>query len=314
MLVALGLVVFFLLQLVALVMIPIGLPGTFVQVGAAAAVAILSDGTRMSWTWVVVFALLALVAEVVEFLCGQWGARRYGGSRAAGWGALVGGIAGAFVGGIPLPIIGALIMSFVGTFLGAVAGEMWQRGRIEADLRVGWGALIGRVVGVATKLCVAFLILILSGAVVLAQLAGTEASARAAGATVGGARPRPAAAGPAGFVADHERPARRAADRQWLAGAGADVRRQDRVEARRERRRGARGAGAARLRAVEVHDLRLLHVDELDVARARHEDEVGIALIRDPGADRRVRRREARDLGGTEVARAQQDAAVARIG
>lgn len=169
MLLVVGIAFFFLLQLAALVMIPIGLPGTFLQVAAAVAVAMLSDGTRMSWTWVGVFLLLAIVAEVVEFLCGQWGARRFGGSRAAGWGALVGGIAGAFVGGIPLPIVGAILMSFFGTFVGAIAGEMWQRGQVEPNLRVGTGALIGRVVGVGTKLCVAFVILILSGVVVLSQ-------------------------------------------------------------------------------------------------------------------------------------------------
>jgi uncharacterized protein YqgC (DUF456 family) len=169
MLLVLGIAVFFLLQVAALVMIPLGLPGTFLQVGAAVAVAMLSDGTRMSWTWVGVFLLLAVTAEVIEFLCGQWGTRRFGGSRAAGWGALVGGIAGAFVGGIPLPIVGAILMSFFGTFVGAIAGEMWQRGQVEPNLRVGTGALIGRVVGVGTKLCVAFVILILSGVVVLSQ-------------------------------------------------------------------------------------------------------------------------------------------------
>jgi uncharacterized protein len=254
MLVVLGIVVYFLVQLVALVMIPIGLPGTFVQVLAAAAVAVLSDGTHMTWTWVVVFAVLALVAEIVEFLCGQWGARRYGGSRAAGWGALVGGIAGAFVGGIPLPVIGALLMSFFGTFVGAIAGEMWQRGQVEPDLRVGWGALVGRVVGVATKLCVAFVILILSGAVVLAQL-GTADRSAAAGAALGHARLRPAAARAAGVRADHQRPARRAAELERLARARPHVLRQDVVDPARQRRREAGDARAVRLVAMEVDEL-----------------------------------------------------------
>jgi uncharacterized protein len=312
MLVVLGIVVYFLVQLVALVMIPIGLPGTFLQVGAAAAVAILSDGTHMSWTWVVVFAFLALVAEVVEFLCGQWGARRFGGSRAAGWGALVGGIAGAFVGGIPLPIIGALLMSFFGTFVGAIAGEMWQRGQLEPDLRVGTGALVGRVVGVATKLCVAFVILILSGAVVLAQV--TTGGSATAGAAFGDARLRSAAAGPAGVGADHQRPARRAAEPQRLAGPRPQVLGQDVVDPARQRRHEAGDARAVRLVAMEVDQLRLLDVDELDVVLVREQHEVGIARPRDEAADRRVGRHEPLHHAGAQVACVQQHAVVARVG
>lgn len=309
MLVVFGIAVFFLVQLVALVMIPIGLPGTFLQVGAAMAMAILSDGTRMSWTWVVVFALLALVAEVVEFLCGQWGARRFGGSRAAGWGALAGGIAGAFVGGIPLPIVGALLMSFFGTFVGAIAGEMWQRGQLEPDLRVGTGALVGRIVGVATKLCVAFVILILSGAVVLAQLGSATA-----GAALRDARLRPAAARAACVRADHQGPARRTAELQRLAGAGPHVFREDRVDAARQRRHEAGDARAVRLVAMEVDQLGLLHVDELDVERIRDEHEVGIALARDEAADGRVGCHEPLHHLGAEVAPVEQDALIARVG
>jgi uncharacterized protein YqgC (DUF456 family) len=310
MLAALGIGVFFLAHVIALVMIPLGLPGTFLQVGAAAAMAILSDGTRMSWTWVVVFALLALVGEIVEYASGQWGTRRFGGSRAAGWGALAGGIAGAFVGGIPLPIVGSLLMSFVGTFVGAIAGEMWQRGQLAPDLRVGTGALVGRVVGVGTKLCIAFVILIMSGAVVLTQLA----SSAAAGAALGDARLRPAAARAAGVRADHQGPARRAADLQRLARAGAHVGRQDVVDAARQRRHEAGDAGAVRLVAMEMDQLRFLDVDELDVALIRDDHEVGIARARDVPADRRIRRREPLHHVDAEVAPVQQDAVIARVG
>jgi uncharacterized protein YqgC (DUF456 family) len=275
--------------------------------------AILSDGTRMSWTWVVVFALLALFGEAVEFFCGQWGARRFGGSRAAGWGALAGGIIGAFVGGIPLPIVGALLMSFFGTFVGAIAGEMWQRGQLEPDLRVGTGALVGRVVGVATKLCVAFVILILSGAVVLAQL-GADARSTAAGAALRDAGVRPAAARAAGVRADHQRPARGAAELERLARARPHVLGQDVVDAARERRHEARDARRVRLVAMEVDQLGLLDVDELDVVRIGHDQEVGIARARDEAADRRVGRHQPLDHVGPEVAPVEQHAVVARVG
>jgi len=114
------------------------------------------------------FLGLALVGEVVEFLSGQWGTRRFGGSRRAGWGALIGGIIGAVVGGIPIPVIGAIVMSFVGTFVGALVGEMSAQ-RAAPDVRVGLGALLGRAIGVATKLGIGMVIFITSAAVVLAR-------------------------------------------------------------------------------------------------------------------------------------------------
>lgn len=164
MLAAFGLVTFFAVQLVGLLLIPLGLPGLWLQVAACAAVVLASGGAHLGWGWVALFAGLGIVGEIVEFLSGQWGARRFGGSHAAGWGALVGGIAGALVGGIPIPVIGAVVMSFVGTFAGAIAGEMWARRHGAPDLRIGVGAVLGRAIGVATKLALAFVILILSAA------------------------------------------------------------------------------------------------------------------------------------------------------
>lgn len=173
----LGIALFLAANLAALVMIPLGLPGTFVQVAAALAMTIITDGARLGWTWVVLFLGLALVGEVVEFLSGQWGARRFGGSRGAAWGALVGGVVGAFVGGIPIPVVSAVVMSFVGTFVGALVGEMSARRVAAPDVRVGMGAVVGRVVGVATKLSLAFLMLIVSASVLVAQYwAGGRAS------------------------------------------------------------------------------------------------------------------------------------------
>jgi hypothetical protein len=163
-----GIVLFFFVQLAALVMIPLGLPGTFLQVAAAVVLAIASDGTLLGWRWVGVFLVLALIGEVVEFLSGQWGTRRFGGSRRAGWGALIGGLVGAVVGGIPIPVIGAIVMSFVGTFVGALIGEMSAQGTTP-DVRVGLGALLGRAIGVATKLGIGMMILVISATVVLTR-------------------------------------------------------------------------------------------------------------------------------------------------
>jgi uncharacterized protein len=150
--------VFVLVQLLALCVIPLGLPGTWLQV-IAAAVAIWAIGDQLGGLLVLV--MLAVAGEIAEMLSGQWGARRFGGSPRAAWGALIGGFAGLFV-GTPVPLVGSLVMSFVGTFAGAIIGEMSGRRRIAPELRVGLGAVLGRALGIAAKLGVGFVIAILS--------------------------------------------------------------------------------------------------------------------------------------------------------
>ena len=150
--------VFVLVQLAALCMIPLGLPGTWVQI-VAATVAIWATGRSI--VELAVLVLLAVAGEVAELVSGQWRARRFGGSPRAAWGALIGGFAGLFV-GTPVPVIGSLVMSFFGTFVGAIVGEMSGRRQMAPEFRVGLGAVLGRALGVAAKLGVGFVIAILS--------------------------------------------------------------------------------------------------------------------------------------------------------
>ncbi|HEY3324310.1 MAG TPA: DUF456 domain-containing protein [Planctomycetota bacterium] len=164
-----GLIVFFLVLIAGMFIIPFGLPGTFLQVAAAAILATATHGTKITWGWVLAFLLMALIGEAIEFMSGQWGAKRFGGSKAAAWGALIGGLLGAMFGGIliPIPVIGSLIASFIGTFAGAVYGQMRANQEQPMNLRVGFGAVLGRAIGVAIKLFIALTILIASAVIVL---------------------------------------------------------------------------------------------------------------------------------------------------
>jgi uncharacterized protein len=128
-----------------------------------------TSGEKMGWIWVAFFAVLGIVGEAIEFISGQWGAKRFGGSHGAAWGALIGGLLGAIFGGavIPIPVIGSLIMSFFGTFAGAIAGEMHVQRSREPNVRVGFGAVLGRALGVGFKLFIGFLIALLSAFVII---------------------------------------------------------------------------------------------------------------------------------------------------
>jgi uncharacterized protein YqgC (DUF456 family) len=135
--------------LLSFVMIPFGLPGLWIMVGAALAYQLLLPGTIGMGT-LVATALLALVAEVLEFtLAGRY-ARKYGGSRRAGWGAIIGSIVGAIV-GVPIPILGSIVGGFVGAFAGAFIAERSRGTEVAGSSRVATGALIGRVVAAAMK-------------------------------------------------------------------------------------------------------------------------------------------------------------------
>ncbi|MBD0320832.1 MAG: DUF456 domain-containing protein [Gemmatimonadetes bacterium] len=102
-----------------------------------------------------VVVVLAVLAEVAEFVLGGRYAERYGGSKRAAWGAILGGLAGALL-GVPVPIIGSVIGAFVGSFVGAALLEMtnnkdWKNPQWRGAVRVGWGAFLGRLVATAVK-------------------------------------------------------------------------------------------------------------------------------------------------------------------
>ena len=91
-------------------------------------------------------ALAAAVAMTMDYLAGVWGTRRYGGSHAAVWGSILGGLLGVAVLG-PAGII-------LGPLAGAVDGELLAGRTARQALRAGWGTLLGFLGGVAVKLAI----------------------------------------------------------------------------------------------------------------------------------------------------------------
>ncbi len=140
---------------VSLVLIPLGLPGLWIMIASAVAYNFLVETSPISWVTIVGIALLGLVAEWFEFTLSGKYARKYGGSRRAGWGAIIGGMLGAFM-GIPIPILGPVIGAFVGSFSGALIGELSTGSSGAASTRAATGALIGRALATAMKVGVGF--------------------------------------------------------------------------------------------------------------------------------------------------------------
>jgi uncharacterized protein YqgC (DUF456 family) len=144
---------------ISLIMIPLGLPGTWIMVAAALGYWILVPTGGVGMVTVIGTGVLALIGEIIEFsLSGRY-ARKYGGSRRAGWGAIIGGIVGAFV-GVPVPIVGPVIGGFVGSFAGALVAELSRGSGGGTATRVAWGALIGRVTAAAAKVAIGIVMIV----------------------------------------------------------------------------------------------------------------------------------------------------------
>ncbi|WP_407568687.1 DUF456 domain-containing protein [Deinococcus altitudinis] len=129
----------------------VGMVGTFIPVVPAtllifvgSVIATLMDGFQ-PWPdlpFLVTFAALTLAISLIDNFASAWGARKYGGSRQAGWGALIGGVAGLF---LPFGLI-------VGPLAGALLAELLVVRKPFAEaLRSAWGTLVGLLTGIAAK-------------------------------------------------------------------------------------------------------------------------------------------------------------------
>jgi uncharacterized protein len=152
-----ALIVLAVVILLSLVLIVLGLPGLWIMVASAVTYNLIVPGDPIGWFTLVAVAVLALVAELLEFTMTGRYARKYGGSRRAGWGAIIGGMIGAFV-GVPVPIVGPIIGAFVGSFCGALVAELTGGSSAGDATRVAKGALIGRVVSTVLKIGIGFTI------------------------------------------------------------------------------------------------------------------------------------------------------------
>lgn len=136
--------------LLGLVMIPFGMPGTLVLFAAAFCYYMLVPHAGIGIVTVVVMGVLMVIAEGLEWVLTSRFTRKYGGSKRASWGAIIGGMLGAFF-GVPVPVVGSVIGAFVGAFLGAFVFEWSRHGGTGTATRVAWGAFVGRVTAAALK-------------------------------------------------------------------------------------------------------------------------------------------------------------------
>lgn len=144
-----------------LVLVPLGLPGLWVMVGALLAYGWLTDFRSLSVALIAIVLALALVGELIESWLGFRFAKRYGGSSRSGWGALIGGIVGAII-GVPIPVIGSVIGAFLGSFIGAALFEYSASRQLGVATRAGWGSVVGRAAAAAVKIALGVVIAVIA--------------------------------------------------------------------------------------------------------------------------------------------------------
>jgi hypothetical protein len=130
----------------------VGAPGLWVMVAATLGYAWATHWNYAGFRTLATIIVIAGIAEILEFFASGAAAKRAGASRRGIIGALIGGIVGAIFLTIPWPIIGTIIGVCIGTFLGALTGELTVGKELGGSVRVGFGAVAGRLLGTFIKL------------------------------------------------------------------------------------------------------------------------------------------------------------------
>ena len=160
---ALGSVLFFIGCALGLMIIPIGLPGTFVVLVVSVIYAAVTGFAVISLKLIAILTGIALFAELLEFLITLSVTRLFGASVWGLLGTLIGGILGAIAGSAAIPILGTLLGAVAGAFLGAMTFEL-IKGREFADAtRAGAGSFVGKLVAISIKLVCGIIMVVLAG-------------------------------------------------------------------------------------------------------------------------------------------------------
>jgi uncharacterized protein YqgC (DUF456 family) len=147
----LALVILVLAMPVGLIAVVLGLPGTWLILAASVFYGWLTDFAIITMQLLLGLIALAVVAELLDFTAGLWGARRYGGTKKAMVGTMIGGILGAVALSPMLFGFGTIVGAFFGAFVGAFSMTYLEQRKMDEAMRVGWGALLGRVFALVFK-------------------------------------------------------------------------------------------------------------------------------------------------------------------
>lgn len=144
----------YLLWALAAILVLIGLAGTILPAlpgvplvfGGLFLAAYIGNFEKIGWLTLTIIGVLTALALVADFAATLLGAKRAGASKLALLGAAIGSILGIFSG-----LWGLLVFPFIG----AVAGELFARQKLDQASRVGLATWLGMMIGTLAKLAIA---------------------------------------------------------------------------------------------------------------------------------------------------------------
>ena len=132
----------------------LSISGTWLVTAAAVIAALMRGFTFPGWWTIIIFLLLSVLVELAEALAGAWGVAKRGGSKFAGFMAVIGGLLGMIAGVfIPVPVFGSLLGMMIGSFLLVFWVEKRRLATSHAA-DIAMGAVIARVLVVLLKVVV----------------------------------------------------------------------------------------------------------------------------------------------------------------
>ena len=146
----LAIVLFLIISLVGLILIPIGVPGTFLIVAGSGIAGLITGGKLVGGSLFLIFLGLAIFGEVGDYLFSVASGKKYGASKQSLVGSFIGAVLGSIL-GLPLPIIGNLTGAFAGAFAGAFITEFITGSDLSQAARSGLGVLFGKLFGSIVK-------------------------------------------------------------------------------------------------------------------------------------------------------------------
>ncbi|MCK5553770.1 MAG: DUF456 domain-containing protein [Deltaproteobacteria bacterium] len=127
------------------------LPGTILIFAGVLVYGIFTGFEEVTLWVLAALAGISIGAQVLDYVAGAYGAKRFGASKYGIWGAIIGGILGLII----LNIVGLI----VGVFLGAIVPEILLGQGLKESLRIGWGSLLGFLGGTLMKFILGLLMI-----------------------------------------------------------------------------------------------------------------------------------------------------------
>ena len=132
--------------------------GTLLILIGAVLHGLLTGFSVLSLRTFLILVTLYLCGEVLEYVFIISGAKKFGASNAAAWGAIIGGIVGA-IAGAPLLGVGIILGAFFGIFFGAFIVELIVQRDLVKSLKAGAGGVFGRIGSIVAKVIIAIIML-----------------------------------------------------------------------------------------------------------------------------------------------------------